>query len=83
MAKLAGIPAAVVERAKGHLEELEAEREPNKGIEKAPLAFDFSFQAQVDGRYEKVKTILETYDLNNITPLQALQLLDKIKDALK
>ncbi len=83
VAKLAGIPAAVVERAKWHLDELENEREPQKWIEKAPLAFDFSFQAQVDGRYEKVKTILETYDLNNITPLQALQLLDKIKDALK
>ena len=52
-------------------------------MEKAPLPFDFSFQAQVDSRYEKVKVLLETYDLNNITPLQALQLLDKIKDELK
>jgi hypothetical protein len=27
--------------------------------------------------------LLESYDLNNITPLQALQLLNKIKDDLR
>jgi hypothetical protein len=35
-----------------------------------------------DPKYEKVKNILQSYDLNNITPLQALQLLAKIKDEL-
>gem|GEM_PF-3937066 len=47
-----------------------------------PLTFDL-VPPERDGRYEKVKVLLETYDLNNITPLQALQLLSKIKDELK
>jgi hypothetical protein len=47
----------------------------------SPSTFDLL--PTVDPKYEKVETLLETYDLNNITPLQALQLLSKIKDELK
>jgi len=36
-----------------------------------------------DPKYEKIERLLSTYDLNDITPLQALQLLSKIKDDLK
>ncbi len=46
-------------------------------------ALDFELWATVDPKYEKVKTLLATYDLNDITPLKALQILDKIKDELK
>jgi len=85
VAKLAWIPAAIVQRAKGHLDTLEQEKgtrskEQEKNL--LPLTFDL-VPPERDGRYEKVKVLLETYDLNNITPLQALQLLSKIKDELK
>lgn len=33
-------------------------------------------------QYEKIKSMLNGIDLNNITPLQALQLLVKIKEEL-
>ncbi len=32
--------------------------------------------------YEKIKSILSSFDINTITPLQALQLLDKLKGEL-
>lgn len=86
VAKLAGIPTTIVERAKGHLETLEQEQGTRgKGQEgKRELwALGFELPAILDPKYEKVKTLLDTYDLNNITPLQALQLLSKIKDDLK
>jgi len=35
-----------------------------------------------DPKYEKVKNILHSYDLNNITPLQALQILAKLQDEM-
>jgi hypothetical protein len=47
-------------------------------VENLPLTTEV-----LDPKYEKVTTLLDTYDLNNITPLQALQLLSKIKDDLK
>lgn len=47
------------------------------------LGFDFDIRTDHALAYEKVKSLLESFDLNNITPLQALQLLDKIKDELK
>ena len=86
VAKLAGIPQTIVERAKGHLDnyELPTTAEAGWKIQKKELwALGFELPANVDSRYEKVKVLLETYDLNNITPLQALQLLSKIKDELR
>jgi DNA mismatch repair protein MutS len=89
VAKLAGIPATIVERAKGHLEELEQEKrtrdkgQGNKNKNLLPTTFDLSPNPEYWIKYEKLKSLLDTYDLNNITPLQALQILDKIKDELK
>ncbi len=89
VAKLAGIPATIVERAKGHLNELEQEKgtrdkgQGNKNKNLLPSTFDLSPNPEYWIKYEKLKSLLDTYDLNNITPLQALQILDKIKDELK
>jgi DNA mismatch repair protein MutS len=91
VAKLAGIPATIVQRAKGHLDTLEQEKKlgtNNEGpweIEEGLLSpdLDIWLNAQNSLAYEKMKSLLESYDLNAITPLQALQLLNKIKDDLK
>ncbi len=36
-----------------------------------------------DQRFEKIKQFLQWFDLNTITPLQALQLLSKVKDEME
>jgi DNA mismatch repair protein MutS len=47
------------------------------------LGFELWAKVEYGIKYEKFKSLLESVDLNTITPLQALQLLDKIKDELK
>ena len=89
VAKLAGIPATIVQRAKGHLDTLEQEQGAGSRLKETrndsllPSTFDLLPNVESNLAYEKVKSLLESYDLNNITPLQALQLLSKIKDDLK
>jgi DNA mismatch repair protein MutS len=78
VAKLAWIPTTIVERAKYNLEHLEQKTEHKEQNNSIPLTFDLP----PSKNYEKVNSILQSYDLNDITPLQALQLLDKIKDEL-
>lgn len=88
VAKLAWIPATIVAQAKVHLHSLEQEQGKNEWQEWSeknisPFTFDLEPNPEINLAYEKIKSLLESYDLNNITPLQALQLLDKIKDDLK
>ena len=84
VAKLAGIPKPILEEAKLFLKDLE-----QKKVVWSPVATvsqwlftnpqpTFTHEAE----YEKLKTMLKGIDLNNITPLQALQILVKIKDEL-
>lgn len=92
VAKLAGIPTMIVEQAKIHLDTLEQEqwviknskqeKSSNNDIHQSPSPLIIATE-NPNIKYEKVKSFLEMYDLNDITPLQALQLLDKIKDELK
>ena len=86
VAKLAGIPATIVEQAKIHLHSYEwptAVEVEWKNQKKESWTLDLQISTTTNPKYEKVSTLLNTYDLNDITPLQALQLLDKIKDELK
>ncbi len=83
VAKLAWIPAAIVQRAKGHLEHLEQEKGAGSKEQGAKSLRPETWNLQPTKNYEKIKTLLDTYNLDNITPLQALQLLSKIKDELK
>lgn len=81
MAQIAGIPPAIVAQAKYILEHLEDKVQSTKahvqsvGLLQAPII-------EKDPKYEKVKNILHSYDLNNITPLQALQILAKLQDEM-
>ena len=87
VAKLAGIPATIIEQAKIHLNSYELPITNNElKIQKKELwalGFELSANPKSNLAYEKIKSLLESYDLNNITPLQALQLLNKIKDDLR
>lgn len=86
VAKLAGIPASILQEARGFLSylekttqkaELSQENQHSSGLFTIPVE-EFKEKAQ----YEKVKSLLAGLDLNDITPLQALQLLMKIKGEL-
>lgn len=89
VAKLAGIPATIVEHARWYLDELEQKKKiTEKGQNKKNESLlastsDLLPNPEYGIKYEKLKSLLDSYDLNNITPLQALQILDKIKDELK
>lgn len=75
VAKLAGISQVIIDRAKENLKELET----NKILlSKSDNLFVPTVPTK-DPRYEKIKSLIESYDINNMTPLQALQLLAKIK----
>lgn len=84
VAKLAGIPKPILEEAKGFLSALEKGKKADLPSLNVPQGLftvqqeEFAHKAQ----YEKVKALLAGMDLNAITPLQALQLLMKIKEEL-
>ncbi len=78
VAKLAGISPMIIERAKENLKQLET-----KKASFPQYSSDNLFVPSVpqnDPRFEKIKTLIDSYDVNTMTPLQALQLLAKIKD---
>ena len=79
VAKIAGIPESVISQAKYILDHLE-DTVPSSKIQDASSLLLQQPIIEKDPKYEKVKKILDSYDLNSITPLQALQILAKIKD---
>jgi DNA mismatch repair protein MutS len=92
VAKIAGIPSAIIERAKENLDALQMKHGTWSNLPagrhgmhdtwwnvSTSQLFNVS-TSERDPRYEKIKSFLEGYDLNTVTPLQALQLLAKIKD---
>lgn len=82
VAQLAGIPGHIVEQAKHILQHLEQEHEAKPAVDFGLLQASAPVESQEGAKYAKVKNILASYDLNQITPLQALQLLAKIKEEL-
>jgi len=90
VAQLAGLPYVVIERAREILANLEA-NELTPHSQKPRLAQRRSGR-QVDDRQlnlfgdpiqSKLKKELENMDINNLTPLQALQKLNELKQMLK
>ena len=86
VAKLAGLPQDVVSRARGVLKELE-----EKQIKKSPVnpdqinMFELESRAREHAKLEKndgVMNKLKELDLNQMTPMQAMQKLDEIKKNL-
>ena len=81
VAKLAGLPPAIIAQAREYLKSFEhhkaAETSVNTGFFSAPIAAPVE-----DPNFLKTKALLDSYDINSMTPLQALQLLAKIKEML-
>ncbi|MCK9467252.1 MAG: DNA mismatch repair protein MutS [Candidatus Absconditabacterales bacterium] len=84
VAKLAGIPNIILQRAEENLNKLHSSTDENKIQKFNQDLFNINRFAKVeDPKYEKIKSMINSFDINNLTPLQALQLLAKIKDELK
>jgi DNA mismatch repair protein MutS len=80
VAQLAGISQVIINRAKDNLQVLETTK---KDFSKAQSSmFQNTLSTPMDPQYEKMKSLLKSYDINSITPLQALQLLAKIKEEI-
>jgi len=82
VAKIAWIPLTILEEARNYLKLLESTKDWVKLSANQPVEL-FSLQKEKEwidlGKYEKIKAYLKGMDLNSITPLQALQILVKIK----
>ena len=76
VAKLAGVPDPVIKKAKQYLAELEAGRTAAPGGPAVPAADQFSM---LDMAGSALAEELTSLDLNTITPLEALNLLYKLK----
>jgi DNA mismatch repair protein MutS len=79
VARLAWVISEITERAGRHLECLESE---NQKKQPKTTALFSQYTTIKDPQTEKIKSLLNSFDLNNITPLQALQLLTKLKDEI-
>ncbi len=85
VAKLAGVPDAVIERAKTILDELVSNAEREK-MAVRQLSFDDGFYTQPQQRVQSVPneiiTELEKVDVNVLTPIEALNILNKLKSMI-
>lgn len=86
VAQLAGLPDTILQQARKNLEALQTPpqeyKKEEKGREWGGLFTPTPLTSTPHPEYEKIKSILSNFDINTITPLQALQLLDKLKGEL-
>ena len=86
VAQLAGIPNKVVIRANEVLHFLEKEKhknEPQKKLQDLPKATHQMSLFEMDPKYKQVQEMLETIDINTISPVEALLKLNEIITTLK
>lgn len=77
VAKLAGLPSAIIKKAKEYLRELEA-----NGIEPPVMKLSESDEEQIsfaDIGADEVRRILRDTDLNTLTPIEAMNLLFELQ----
>jgi len=95
VAKMAGMPPELIQRANDILKQLEESREgqhgqenPNENLQKAlkkisaPELQLSIFDAHTQA-FEEIRTLLENIDINRLTPVEALIKLNEIKGILK
>lgn len=85
VAKIAGIPKLITDQAKTCLTHLEDTKQNTQGgkLKIEGLFGGVDFEAiETKAKYDKLKRIIESIDQNNMTPMQALQLIGKLKDQI-
>ncbi len=85
VATIAWIPRTIIDRARENLAELEKKNEDKKSWSwfRSPSLPLWAFSTRVDPQFEKIRSIIKWFDIENITPLQAMDILNKIKEDLK
>lgn len=87
VAKLAGIPNKVINRAKKILMQLECSENVKQTLQsKKPenqLSFFSQNQAPEDPGIEEIRKMITATDINNLTPLEALNRMQKLKSLLE
>lgn len=88
VARMAGMPNAVIQRANEILKRLEQERTGGKDIKESlkkvqKQAYQLQLFSIEDPVLLKVRDLLNHLDVNNLTPMEALMKLDEIQRVLK
>ncbi|MHB0947031.1 MAG: DNA mismatch repair protein MutS [Sedimentisphaerales bacterium] len=85
VAKLAGIPKSITDRSKEILEDLENTFQKEAGGEKLTKqrTKETDIASLFDQKQKDVLERLKSLDVNNLTPIQAINLLTEIQDFLK
>ena len=80
VARLAGLPAAVLERARHVLRQHEKQERQSVQVETAPDPLQMTIFTPLS---QRIVDRLEATDVNSLTPLQALNLLEELQHELK
>ena len=80
VAKLAGLPSAVIERAKHVLKQHEKQERHSVQVETAPEPMQLTMFTPLS---QRIVDRIEQVDVNALTPLQALNLLEELQQELK
>lgn len=80
VARLAGLPAAVIERAKHVLKQHEKQERQSVQVETAPEPMQLTIFTPLS---QRIVDRIEATDVNSLTPLQALNLLEELQQELK
>ncbi len=80
VARLAGLPAAVIERAKHVLRQHEKQERQSVQVETTPEPMQMTIFTPLS---QRIVDRIELTDVNTLTPLQALNLLEELQNELK
>ncbi|HUX44468.1 MAG TPA: DNA mismatch repair protein MutS, partial [Terracidiphilus sp.] len=80
VAKLAGLPAAVIERARHVLRQHEKQERQSVQVETAPEPMQLTIFTPLS---QRIVDRIDQVDVNSLTPLQALNLLEELQQELK
>ena len=80
VARLAGLPSAVIERARHVLRQHEKQERQSVQVETAPEPMQLTIFTPLS---QRIVDRLESIDVNSLTPLQALNLLEELQQELK
>jgi len=80
VAKLAGLPVAVIERARHVLRQHEKQERQSVQMETEPEPMQLTIFTPLS---QRIVDRIEAVDVNSLTPLQALNLLEELKQELK
>ena len=83
VAKVAGMPSKIIKRAENILKELEKDKSSNSNIDNGrDLEQQLSFFQLEDPILSEIRNEIENLDVNSLTPVNALILLNEIKKKL-